>query len=159
MISDKIPFAFNYVDINTDVTHLHDTAGEHGSHVAGIAAANRYIKTEDGYVDAIASVCVAGNAPDAQVLVMKVFGQNGGAYDSDYMAAIEDAILLGCDSVNLSLGSGFAGMTTSMLYQDVMDRLTHTNTVVVMSAGNSGAWADETTNGGLYSDDVNFGCL
>lgn len=156
VISDKIPFAFNYVDINTDVTHLHDTAGEHGSHVAGIAAANRYIKTEDGYVDAIASVCVAGNAPDAQVLVMKVFGQNGGAYDSDYMAAIEDAILLGCDSVNLSLGSGFAGMTTSTLYQDVMDRLSNTNTVVVMSGGNNGAWADETKSGNLYSDDVNF---
>lgn len=156
VISDKIPFAFNYVDVNTDVTHLNDTQEEHGSHVAGIAAANRYIKAGDEYVDAINSVCVAGNAPDAQVLVMKVFGQNGGAYDSDYMAAIEDAILLGCDSVNLSLGSGNAGMTTSALYQDVMDRLTHTNTVVVMSAGNSGAWADETTNGGLYSDDVNF---
>lgn len=41
-----------------------------------------------------------GVAPDAQLLVMKVFGQNGGAYDSDYMAAIEDAIVLGADSVN-----------------------------------------------------------
>ena len=30
------------------------------------------------------------------VFVMKVFGTNGGAKDSDYMAAIEDAILLGC---------------------------------------------------------------
>ena len=48
---------------------------------------------------------VVGVAPDAQILAMKVFGKNGGAYDSDYMAAIEDAILLGCDTVNLSLGS------------------------------------------------------
>lgn len=155
-ISEKIPFAFNYVDADTDVTHLNDTEGEHGSHVAGIATANRYIKTEDGYVDALSSVYVAGNAPDAQILVMKVFGKGGGAYDSDYMAAIEDAILLGCDSVNLSLGSGMGGMTTSSTYQDVMDRLASTNTVVVMSAGNSGAWAEETTYGRLYSDDVNF---
>lgn len=46
-----------------------------------------------------------GAAPDAQVLVMKVFGDEGGAYDSDYTAAIEDAIVLGADTINLSLGS------------------------------------------------------
>ena len=156
VVSDKIPFAFNYVDRNTNVTHLYDVQGEHGSHVAGIAAANRYIKTEEGFQDALESVCVAGTAPDAQLLVMKVFGQNGGAYDSDYMAAIEDAIILGCDSVNLSLGSASAGMTTSATYQAILDRLTSTNTVVVMSAGNNSAWADMTFNGYLYADDVNY---
>ena len=36
-----------------------------------------------------------GVAPDAQILTMKVFGNYGGAYESDYMAAIEDAIVLG----------------------------------------------------------------
>ncbi len=46
-----------------------------------------------------------GVAPDAQLIVMKVFGVAGGAYDSDYLAAIEDAIVLGCDAINLSLGS------------------------------------------------------
>ena len=34
-------------------------------------------------------------APDAQILVMKVFGSGGGAYDSDYFSALEDAITLG----------------------------------------------------------------
>ena len=58
-----------------------------------------------------------GNAPDAQIIVMKVFGRSGGAYDSDYMAAIEDAIVLGCDSVNLSLGSSYAGLARSEVYQ------------------------------------------
>lgn len=51
-----------------------------------------------------AYICT-GAAPDAQVLVMKVFGDEGGAYDSDYTAAIEDAIVLGADTINLSLGS------------------------------------------------------
>ena len=55
-----------------------------------------------------------GVAPDAQILTMKVFGKGGGAYDSDYMVAIEDAVMLGCDAVNLSLGSGNAGFTTPM---------------------------------------------
>ncbi|MDD6679143.1 MAG: S8 family serine peptidase [Firmicutes bacterium] len=156
MISEKIPFAFNYVDVNTNVTHLYDTQGEHGSHVSGIATANRYIRTEEGFADAIGTVGVAGNAPDAQILVMKVFGASGGAYDSDYMAAIEDAIVLGCDSVNLSLGSSAAGMTTSATYQEILDKLTSTDTVVVMSAGNSGSWADNTYYGELWSDDIGF---
>lgn len=155
-LSEKIPFAFNYVDANLNVSHEKDTESEHGSHVAGIAAANRYLKTDDGYESALESVYVAGNAPDAQVLVMKVFGENGGAYDSDYMAAIEDSILLGCDSVNLSLGSSQAGMTTNSTYQDILDKLSKTNTVVVMSAGNNGAWADESSTGDLYADDVNY---
>lgn len=164
VVSDKIPFAFNYVDRNTNVTHLYDQQGEHGSHVAGIATANRYIETEEGFQDALKSVFVAGTAPDAQLLVMKVFGANGGAYDSDYMAAIEDAIVLGCDTVNLSLGSASAGMTTSATYQAILDRLTSTDTVVVISAGNNGAWADNsyTANyfadgyGKLFADSVNF---
>ncbi|MGN0294190.1 MAG: S8 family serine peptidase [Lachnospiraceae bacterium] len=155
-LTEKIPFAFNYVDVNTNVSHLKDTTTEHGSHVAGIAAANRYVKTDNGFEEALDSVYVAGTAPDAQVLVMKVFGENGGAYDSDYMAAIEDAILLGCDAVNLSLGSASAGMTTSTTYQDLLDNLRKTNTVISISAGNSGAWSDNSYFGALYSDDVNY---
>ena len=156
--SSKIPFAFNYVDETLDVTHENDTAGEHGSHVSGIAAANAYLPQEDGsFVSALESVKVQGVAPDAQLLVMKVFGQNGGAYDSDYMAAIEDAILLGCDSINLSLGSSYAGFACNTLYQSLLDSLTEYGAVITMSAGNSGNWAQNAENlGYLYSDDVNL---
>lgn len=66
--------------------------------------ANRYLEQGGTYVDAMEEVQVAGNAPDAQLLVMKVFGKNGGAFDSDIMVAIEDAMILGADAVNLSLG-------------------------------------------------------
>ena len=76
------------MDGNLTIDHDHDSQGEHGSHVAGIAAANSYIPGEDGYVSALESVKVQGVAPEAQLLVMKVFGAAGGAYDSDYMAAI-----------------------------------------------------------------------
>ena len=85
----KIPFGYNYVDKSSDSTHTNDTQGEHGSHVAGIAAANKYIKSGSNYNDAASTVKAVGMAPDAQLLVMKVFGANGGASDSDYMAAIE----------------------------------------------------------------------
>lgn len=87
-VSSKVPFGYNYVDGNLTIDHDHDSQGEHGSHVAGIAAANSYIPGEDGYVSTLESVKVQGVAPEAQLLVMKVFGAAGGAYDSDYMADI-----------------------------------------------------------------------
>ena len=155
-VSTKLPFGYNYVDGSLDITHDNDTQGEHGSHVAGIAAANRYIPAGDGFVSALDAVKVQGVAPDAQIITMKVFGQNGGAYDSDYMAAIEDAILLGCDAVNLSLGSTAAGFTGNSLYDGFLSEVMDTDLVLTISAGNAGSWADNTWNGHLYSDSVNL---
>lgn len=157
-VNSKVPFGFNYVDNNLYLTHDEDYQGEHGSHVAGIASANRYIPQGSGYVDAASAVQVVGNAPDAQILVMKVFGVNGGAYDADFMAAIEDAIILGCDAVNLSLGSPNPGMARNSVYQKLLDSFEKTDTVVVMSAGNAGNWAENsmTNNGHLYAGDVSL---
>ena len=158
-INSKIPFAYNYIDSNYTVDHLHDAQGEHGSHVEGIAAANKYIQNDDGtFTAALDSVMVQGVAPDAQIVTMKVFGAGGGAYDSDYMAAIEDAVVLGCDSVNLSLGSGAPGFSRSEEYQNVLDELAESGTVVSMSAGNSSSWANTSASGiGYpYSDEINF---
>lgn len=156
--SQKVPFGANYVDEGIDITHDNDSQGEHGSHVAGIAAANSYIVNANGTcTPALDAVNTQGIAPDAQLLIMKVFGQAGGAYDSDYMAAIEDAIVLGADVVNLSLGSGNAGFATSSSYQDVMDELENSDTVVSISAGNSGYYGDgNLPYGYLYSDGANF---
>lgn len=85
---------------------------------------------------------------------MKVFGTNGGAKDSDYMAAIEDAILLGADSVNLSLGSGNPGTSRNSYaaYQAIMENITNSGTVVSISAGNSGNWFENTANGYPYAE-------
>ena len=159
-VSSKIPFAYNYVDKSYYVTHAEDTQSEHGSHVCGIAAANAYIPQEDGtFAKALDSVKVQGVAPDAQIITMKVFGKRGGAYDSDYMAAIEDAIVLGCDSVNLSLGAANPGNSrhANKEYQAIMDNLTKAGVVVCISAGNSGNWVQNAANlGALYADDVSM---
>lgn len=155
--SEKLPFGFNYADATLDITHDNDNRGEHGSHVAGIAAANAYIPDGNGYTSALESVYVQGVAPDAQILTLKVFGQTKGAYESDYMAAIEDAIVLGADVINLSLGT-IQGFSRSQLYEDVMNELMDSDTVVTVSAGNSGSWADSEAGetGLLYADDVNL---
>ncbi len=157
----KLAYAYNYVDRDLDVTHDNDTQGDHGSHVSGIATSNRYVPDGNGgYVSAADTVKVNGVAPDAQILTMKVFGRGGGAYASDYMVAIEDALVLGCDSVNLSLGSPNPGFTYSSTeyYNELFESLNETGTVVVFSAGNYGRWSQSSLNptGYLYGDDVNF---
>lgn len=164
--NSKVPFGFNYIDGNVNIVHVYDGQGEHGSHVAGIATANAYVENEDGsFSYALDTTFVQGVAPDAQLLVMKVFGQNGGAYDADYMAAIEDAIVLGADAVNLSLGSGNPGMSRATgsseelgLYQDILDNLEQSGVVVAISSGNNSYWGESAENGlpYLYLDDVNF---
>lgn len=210
--SEKLPFNFNYVDLSLDVTHENDTQGEHGSHVAGIAAANRLVPSSqrdldfngdgllneddakalmayvvrgqeivhadladlsgdgtvssydvylllsalegqlEAYTEATPAVGAVGVAPDAQLITMKVFGVNGGAYPSDYIAAAEDAWLLGCDVANLSLGSAFPGFTQARgseeaeqdaFIQGVLDTLTGSDMVLAVAAGNNGNWADE----------------
>lgn len=158
----KVPFAYNYVDDGLDVSHdaEGDSNGDHGTHVAGIAAANRYVPHYDAdgdlYYDK-QELGVTGVAPDAQLVVMKVFGVGGGAYSSDYMAAIEDAIWLNCDSVNLSLGSGSAGRSYgSKSDQQILDSFRNTDTVVTVSGGNNGAWGENvlTGTGMTYTTDV-----
>ncbi len=158
-LNSKVPFAYNYIDADYDITHDNDTQGGHGSHVAGIASANAFIPAEDGsFANALTATHVQGVAPDAQLLIMKVFGKGGGAYDADYMAAIEDAIILGCDSVNLSLGSASPGFSNSIAYQDFLNTLVDCDTAVIMAAGNAGSWADYSATGvpNLYAEDVNF---
>lgn len=155
----KVPFGANYVDSDLDITHDNDGQGEHGSHVAGIAAANKYIPGENGFEKAMDTVLTQGQAPDAQLMIMKVFGKGGGAYDSDYMVAIEDAVTLGADAVNLSLGSSSAGLTTNSTYAAILNKLVDNGTVAVMSAGNNYYWSEASLGQygiPLYEDDINY---
>ena len=138
--SDKIPFAFNYVDQNLKASHDYDDQGYHGSHVAGIAAAND-----------IDSTSVVGVAPEAQVYVMKVFGANGGAYQDDLMAAIEDALLLDVDVINMSLGatSGFSSEDPEI--DAIYGRVEYFDTVMAVSAGNE----TMSSYGNMWGTDLN----
>ncbi len=159
-INAKIPFGYNYIDGDLDVTHDNDDQGSHGSHVSGIALANAYVPSGDGFADALTDALMQGVAPDAQLISMKVFGKSGGAYDSDYMAAIEDAAVLGCDACNLSLGTGNPGngRHATAEYQAIMDNLTECGMVVAIATGNEGAWSENVESGVglLYAEDVSM---
>ncbi len=130
--SNKIAYGFNYIDETLNITHNADSQGDHGTHVAGIVAAN---DVND----------VKGVAYNAQLYVMKVFGAYGGAYSSDIVAALEDAAMLGADAVNMSLG-GTAGFSTAgdPAIDSVYETIGTTDLVLAVAAGN------ETTFG-LYN--------
>ena len=153
-INSKIPFGFSYSTRSYDVTHDNDSAGNHGSHVAGIAAANRFIEKNGEMVSALEETYVAGTAPDAQILVMDVFSDMGAA-SGDIVAAVEDAILLGADTVNLSLGTTFPGFSAANSLGGFLEKLKNSDTVATISAGNSYDWAYLSRPGTLYADDVN----
>ena len=157
-VSSKIPFAYNYADHNTNYGNDAGYQNNHGSHVAGIAAANRFIKNGSSYDDAVSTVHVVGMAPDAQILAMKVFGSSGGAAESDYFVAIEDAIVLGADSINLSLGSASPGFTYAGTYQAKLNEIASNSSmhlVLAIAASNSDAFDDHTATP-LYKEDIYF---
>ncbi len=160
--SGKIPFAFNYCDNSLEVTN--GNAGIHGSHVAGIAAANAFLPDENeggdgGFRDAGDAVGVTGAAPDAQIINMKVFG-NGICTDSVCAAAIEDAIILGADVLNLSLGIAKVGFSCADgIYAGILDKLEDKGILVLGAIGNDGSWFMQNKSGRpnrLYADDVNM---
>ena len=135
----KVPFTFDYATGTVNVNH-DEYSGDHGSHVAGIAAANRVDGTS-----------VVGMAPDAQVIVMKVFGTTGGAAMVDILAALEDAMTLGCDVANLSLGSpaGFSSLDPEI--DAIYARIAESDIIVNIAAGNEGTSAFDN----MWGTDLN----
>lgn len=130
-ISLKIPFAYDY---SADDRSVH-TADTHGTHVAALAVG--YAENEDG------SVKFRGAASGAQLLCMKVFPDNPelDADDADILKAMDDALLLDADVVNLSLGTEedfLEGSMISALYQESVAALREAGVIVCCAAGNSG---------------------
>ncbi len=154
--NEKIAFAFNYSGRNTDVS---TESEDHGTHVAGIAAANQYVPGEKGMYQEQEDG-VVGIAKDAQILVMKVFDNRDETYTDDYIAALEDALLLDADVVNLSMGTPNPGESSAFSGEEyvdkIFDRLLKSDVVVSISAGNNGAWADASSTYHNRAEDVNM---
>lgn len=92
--TEKVPYGYNYYDFSTN---LKDSYGNmHGMHVAGIVGSNS--KDTKTY----------GVAPNTQILAMKVFSddlQFSTTFTNVWLKALDDAIKLKADVVNMSLGS------------------------------------------------------
>ncbi|MGG5255190.1 S8 family serine peptidase [Neobacillus sp. SM06] len=93
----------------------------HGTHVAGIIAANGKIK---------------GVAPDAKIIAYRALGPGGSGTTEQVLAAIEQAIKDKVDIVNLSLGDEINGpdLPISLALNRAVDK----GMIAVAAAGNAG---------------------
>ena len=120
----KVVGGYDFADDDKNPT---DSQG-HGTHVAGIAAA-------DGKVQ--------GVAPKAKLYAYKVFSDlGGGAADGDIIAALDRSVQDHCTVVNMSLG--MSGGTADTPENEAINNAVKAGVVVVAATGNSGPRNPET---------------
>ena len=123
-VSEKFPFAYDYADNDPDASPT-GQAGSHGTHVAGITAAN--------------AGEIVGIAPDAQIIVAKVArSAEGDITDSGLLSALDDMVILHPDVINLSLGQlGGMDNEADSVYATVYKKLAEEGITVNAAAGNA----------------------
>lgn len=121
--NQKIPFYFNYADANYQMKEIDNDS--HGMKVASLAAGN--------------SDTLRSYAKNAQLLLMRVFSDES-EQTSDFLIskAVADAVDLGADVINLSLG-GYGGISDNQSsYAAAVDYAEKNGVLVVAAAGNEG---------------------
>ncbi|WP_251617190.1 leucine-rich repeat protein [Pumilibacter muris] len=129
-VSDKIPFAYDYADKDSDVYPLESN---HGTHVASIIAGKSTTPSADG-------ITITGVAPNAQLVLMKVFSDTDtGAKASWLLNALDDSVKLGVDVINMSLGSsaGFASEDDEKGTDEIYDSVREAGISLITAASNS----------------------
>ena len=127
-LQNKIIGHVNCIGAGGDATKCKDGGQDdngHGTHVAGIAAAATDNQTG-----------VAGTAPDASILAVKVLDSTGSGSADDVAAGIRYAADHGAVAINLSLGN----VTQSLLGTPFQDALTYAfskGAIPVIAAGNN----------------------
>ena len=140
----KVPFGYNYMDENTEIRDIGPDASMHGMHVSGTVGANG--DEENGGIK--------GVAPEVQLLALKVFGNDPlfpSTYGDVYVKAMDDAIKLGADALNMSLGSTAGFVDSNSPEQQAVTRAQDNGLLVAISAGNSdmfgsGTWYPYASN-------------
>lgn len=133
--TDKVPYGYNYMDENDEIRDTAKGASMHGMHVAGTVGANG--DEDDGGI--------MGIAPEAQLYALKVFGNDPemeSTYGDIYIKAIDDAIKLGVDALNMSLGSPAGFVDETSPEQQAVSRAVDNGILMSISAGNSALFAD-----------------
>jgi hypothetical protein len=144
-INKKIPYCYDYVGNDNDVDPT-TNGSNHGTHVASLAGAN--------------GKDFQGIAPNAQICVLKVFGDgSGGASQTDVIAALQDAVKLGLDEINMSLGSdlydnGYDNDGIDNESYLALKACSDAGIVCNISAGNSGKSSFSSGNYGDYTTDT-----
>ena len=134
--NNKVPFYYDYGGDTQGVVSpdfdVYAEGQDHGTHVASIAGGNAGEEYE-------------GIAPKSQMALMKVFttymsGQSykSGAYNEAILNALEDCLILGVDSINMSLGSNLNDFDDNSILEQTIQELNNRGTFVNVAAGNDG---------------------
>ncbi len=137
--SEKLPFVYNYVTGKTDVFTLNN----HGTHVAAAIGGRDDV--------------ICGVAPDCQLLLMKIFDEAlSTASELHVIRALEDAITLGADVINMSIGtySGFSEDDTLTLMGRAARNLEKAGISVVCAAGNDSTLGSNSYYNRVYGVDM-----
>ena len=143
----KVPYGYNYMDDNQEIRDIAPGASMHGMHVSGIAGANG--DEENGGIKGI--------APEAQLLALKVFGNDPEVqttYGDIYIKAIDDAINLGADVLNMSLGSTAGFVSADSPEQEAIKRATENGIMMAISGGNSANFGNGWANPWAENPDI-----
>ncbi|MGQ7560918.1 S8 family serine peptidase [Streptococcus suis] len=136
----KVPHGYNYVSGNDNL--YDDTHEPHGMHIAGTLAGNA---TDE---EVASKQGIDGIAPNAQLLVYKIFSNDPKNYkaeteDAAY-AAIEDAIKHGADVISLSVGYYDSGLPGNAYYT-IAKRAAEKGIIITAAIGNAGASSSDTS--------------
>ena len=133
--NDKVVYAYDYFDGTDNIKEAERDS--HGMHVTGIATGNPDKAAGNGEK-------IYGVAPEAQVMFMRVFSDRQKTTGSAlYVKAIDDAVALGADTINMSLGST-TGSTVNA-DSDIVDAIKRARAKgvsVLISAGNSNTFGN-----------------
>ena len=140
-VNKKVAFAYDYAG---DKTNTVNTELEHGTAVAAYAAGNNGRDGADEY---------KGIAYDSQLVLMKVAegrDVSGRIYTrpSYVLAALDDAVKLGSDVINISFGE-YRESDIRSIYETALKKAAKTGICIVCAAGNG------SFNGHEYGDTIN----
>ncbi len=122
-----------------------DDKNGHGTHVAGIIAA-------DGGSDGLG---IYGMAPEANLFAYKVCSNDGTCWADDVAVALKTAVDEGANIVNMSLGAD----APSRLITDATDYAVSKNVLVIAAAGNDGPYIGSIDYPGADANVVAVGAV
>lgn len=145
--TDKVPYGYNYMDHNHTIQDKGAEASMHGMHVSGTVAANGDEENNG----------IQGIAPEAQILALKVFGNDPefpSTFGDIYVKAIDDAIALGADVLNMSLGSTAGFVSPEDPEQKAIQKAVDNGILMAISAGNSAHFGNGFANPYAENPDI-----
>jgi len=145
-LKDRIIGGYNFTTDDSGNPLMFEDYNGHGTHVSGTIAAS------------LNNAGVAGVAPEANLLILKVLGRNGSGQYDWIIKAIQYAIEQKVDIISMSLG----GPSDVKELHDVIIEAVNKDILVVCAAGNEGDGkesTDELGYPGCYNEVISVGAV